>query len=41
MTTPVTPDTLTVAQAAARLDGFTVIDVRTPPSTPPGTCPAR
>jgi rhodanese-related sulfurtransferase len=39
MTTPVTPDTLTVAQAAARLDGFTVIDVRTPAEYATGHLP--
>jgi rhodanese-related sulfurtransferase len=39
MTTPLTPDTLTVAQAAARLDGFTVIDVRTPAEYATGHLP--
>ncbi|MGV9811589.1 rhodanese-like domain-containing protein [Streptomyces cellulosae] len=39
MTSPVTPDTLTVAQAAARLDDFTVIDVRTPAEYATGHLP--
>lgn len=39
MTAPVTPNTLTAAQAADRLDGFTVIDVRTPAEYTTGHLP--